>query len=102
MKFQLTKQTEIELEAINKRIDDAGDDNYDEICESLNEREWLICDAGMYVNGAYEENEFDDLNEWCVKVGNMEYQQTYLNTHPNAVRNKINKMLKERFIELIK
>ena len=102
MKFELTQQAAAELEAINKRIDDAGDDNYEVVCESLNERELLVCDAGMYVHGAYEENEFDDLNEWCVKVGNMEYQQTYLNTHPNAVRNKINRMLREGLIELTK
>jgi len=102
MKLQLTQQASAELEAINERIDEAGNDNYDEVCESLNERELLVCDAGMYVNGAYEENEFDDLNEWCVKVGNMEYQQTYLNTHPNAVREKINTMLREGLIELTK
>jgi hypothetical protein len=102
MKFELTQQAAAELEAISKRIDDAGDDNYEVVCESLNERELLVCDAGMYVDGAYEENEFDDLNKWCLSTGNMEYNQTYLNTNPNAVREKINTMLREGLIELTK
>ena len=101
MKLQLTKTAEIELERLNNLYGDENSPEFDN-WDKMSELETLITDAGLYVNNAYEENEFDDLNEWCVKVGNMEYQQTYLNTHPNAVRNKINRMLKERFIELIK
>jgi hypothetical protein len=101
MKLQLTPQAEQELAAINQRIDEAGDEGYDDACESLSTHEQLITDAGMYTDGAYEENEFDDLNEWCVVVGSMEYQQTYLNTHPNAVREKIDMMLREGIITIV-
>ena len=101
MKLQLTPQTEQELVAINQRIDEAGDEGYDDMCESLNRHEQLITDAGMYVNEAYEENEFDDLNEWCISVGSAEYSQTYLNTHPNAVREKIDMMLREDIITIV-
>jgi hypothetical protein len=101
MKLQLTPQAEQELAAINQRIDEAGDEGYDDMCGSLNRREQLITDAGMYTDGAYEENEFDNLNEWCISVGNAEYQQTYLNTHPNAVREKIDMMLREGIITIV-
>ena len=49
----------------------------------------------------YEENIFNDLNEWCRIVGPMEYQQTYLNTHPNVVREKIDRMLRENIIQIV-
>lgn len=31
----------------------------------------------------------------------MEYTQTYLNTHPNAVRSKIDEMLSKNIIEIL-
>jgi hypothetical protein len=101
MQLQLTKQAEQELKVINQRIEDAGDEGYEDICESLNKQELLICDAGMYANSVYEDNEFNDLKEWCVKVGNMEYQQTYLNQNPNAVYNKVMSMLRNNIVELV-
>ena len=56
----------------------------------------------MYSEGAYVENEFDDLDTWCRAIGFSEYEQTYLNTHPNVVREKINKMLRLNLIKIIK
>ena len=47
-------------------------------------------------------NEFDDLDTWCKAIGSSEYEQTYLNTHPNVVRKKINEMLRLNLIEIIK
>ena len=96
MKLQLTKTAKQELKVINKRfLDDDGD------YKSLTKRESLVCDAGMYVDGAYEVNEFSDLNEWCIVIGSSEYTQTYLNTHSNVIRKKIDKMLRENIITII-
>ena len=100
MKLQLTKTTEVELNRLNNLYGDEKSPEYD-YWDKMSELEVLITDAGMYVDGAYEENTFDDLNEWCKIVGPMEYQQTYLNTHPYAVKNKIDKMLRKGIIEIV-
>jgi len=100
MKLQLTKTTEVELNRLNNLYGDEKSPEYD-YWDKMSELETLITDAGIYVDGAYEENIFNDLNEWCRIVGPMEYQQTYLNTHPNAVREKIDKMLRENIITIV-
>jgi hypothetical protein len=100
MKLQLTKTTELELTRLNNLYGDENSPEFD-YWDKMSELETLITDAGLYVNDAYADNEFDNLNEWCVKVGNMEYQQTYLNTHPNAVREKIDRMLRENIIQIV-
>ena len=72
MKIVLTKEAKKELKAINKRIDEALEsdffDDYDEVMEEMSKRELLVMDAGFYVDGAYCENKFDDLDEWCRAV----------------------------------
>jgi len=97
MKLQLTKQAKTELKTINKRIKDAGDDGYEEVCESLNERELLICDAGHYVNGAYTDNSFKQLDNWCKQTGKGEFQ----NDHRINVKKNIGKMLIEDIITIV-
>ncbi len=97
MKIQLTKTARQELKAINKRIDDAGDDNYDDVCESLNERELLVCDAGMYVDNAYTNNSFKRLDNWCKLTGKEECQNDYM----MSVKRKIGKMLIEDIITIV-
>lgn len=95
MQIFLTEQAKHELDRIDKRIN-----RYPDLYDELEERELLLVDAKMYTEGAYVENEFDDLQEWCREVGLLEYNQTYLNTHPNAVREKIDRMLRENMIEI--
>jgi hypothetical protein len=97
MKLQLTKTAKTELKTINKRINDAGDDSYDEVCKSLNERELLICDAGMYVDSAYTDNSFKQLDNWCLKTGKGEFQIDY----KMNVKKNIGKMLIEDIITII-
>jgi hypothetical protein len=97
MKFELTQQAAAELEAINKRIDDAGDDNYEVVCESLNERELLVCDAGMYVNEAYVDNKFNDLDVWCQETGEGEVPSDFR----MRVKKNIGKMLIEDIITIV-
>jgi hypothetical protein len=96
MKLQLTESTELELEVINKRIEED-----DEAYKSLNEHELLVVDAELYFGGAYIENEFDDLDEWCREVGIEEYDLKYLAKHPNVVKDKVNEMITKGIITLI-
>ena len=99
MKIILKENTKKELERLNNLYGDEKSPEYDN-WDKMSGLESLITDAGMYADGAYEENEFDDLNEWCRVVGPMEYEETYLNTHPNVVRNKIDLMLHKNLIEI--
>ena len=98
--FSSKENVKKELERLNLLYGEEDSPEYDN-WEKMNELEILIADAGLYVDGAYKENTFDDLNEWCRIVGPMEYEQTYLNTHPHAVRNKIDKMLRFGLIEIV-
>ena len=100
MKIVLKENTQKEIERLNLLYGEENSLEYDN-WEKMSELETLIIDAGMYADGAYEKNTFDDLNELCKSVGPMEYTQTYLNTHPNAVRSKINKMLSKNIIEIL-
>ena len=91
MKLQLTEKANQQLEKLDYDVDYHECSKYDQ----------LLQDAMLYVEDGYEENEFDDLNEWCIRVGSSEYDQTYLNTHPNAVRENIDKMLRENIITIV-
>jgi len=93
MHLEMTKVFEVELEMINVKIieDESAYDN-------MNEKELLILDADLYINGAYEENEFKDLEKWCKLVGKSEYVPKYLKKHPTAVLDKVNKMIQEGII----
>jgi hypothetical protein len=99
MKIVLTENTQNELERLILLYGDENSPEYDN-WDKMSEFETLMMDAGMYADGTYEENSFDDLNEWCTIVGSMEYEQTYLNTHPNAVKSKIDEMLRKNIIEI--
>jgi len=101
MKIVLTEFTKSEINRLNNKYADESSPFYDGWDEMSNE-EQLITDAGMYSEGVYVENEFDDLDTWCKAIGSSEYEQTYLNTHPNVVRKKINEMLRLNLIEIIK
>jgi hypothetical protein len=100
MKIVLTENTQNELERLNLLYAEENSPEYDN-WGKMSKLETLIVDAALYADGAYEENSFDDLNEWCRVVGPIEYEQTYLNTHSNAVRSKIDEMLRKNIIELV-
>lgn len=100
MKIILKENTQKEIERLNLLYGEENSPEYDN-WEKMSELEVLVTDAGMYADGAYEQNIFDDLDEWCRIVGPMEYEQTYLNTHPNVVRSKIDKMLRKNIIEIV-
>jgi len=102
MKFVLTKEAKKELKVINKRIHEALEsdffDGYDDEMDKMSERELLVLDAGFYVDGAYCENKFNDLDEWCREVQEIEYDPKYLIDHPDAVKDKVIKMFEENII----
>ena len=97
MKLQLTPQAEQELVAINQRIDEAGDEGYDDMCESLNRHEQLITDAGMYVNEVYVDNIFSNLDVWCEETGKEEVRDDYR----MRVKRNIGQMLMEDIITIV-
>jgi hypothetical protein len=97
MKLQLTPQAESELQVINQRIIDAGDDGYEDVCETLNKRELLITDAGLYIEEAYVYNTFSNLDVWCEETGEGEFA----NNHRMRVKRNIGKMLMEDIISIV-
>jgi hypothetical protein len=97
MKLQLTETVKQELKVINKKIND-DDSAYD----NLTERELLLTDAELYVEEAYEDNEFDNLEDWCKLAQQSEYDPKYLEKHPNACFDKVSKMLKLNILYLSK
>ena len=102
MKITLTENAQKELERLNNLYGSEESPEYDN-WDKMSELETLIVDAEMYVDEAYINNSFndlDDLNEWCKAVGPIEYKQSYLDEHPNVVREKIDKMLQLNLIEI--
>ena len=96
MKIQLTKTAKQELKVINKRFLDE-----EAFYELLTERESLVCDAGMYVNNAYVDNSFTQLDSWCLNTGKSECDEDYIHDVKNIVKQKIGKMLIEDIITII-
>ena len=102
MKITLTENAQKELERLNNLYGSEESPEYDN-WDKMSELETLIVDAEMYVDEAYIENSFndlDDLDKWCEDVGPIEYKQSYLDEHPNAVREKIDKMLHLNLIKI--
>ena len=96
MKIQLTKTAKQELKVINKRFLDE-----ETFYELLTERESLVCDAGMYVNNAYVDNSFTQLDRWCLNTGKSECDEDYIQDVKSAVKQKIGRMLIEDIITII-
>ncbi len=99
MKIVLTENTQKELERLNNLYGNEKSPEYDN-WDKMSELETLIVDAEMYADEAYIENNLDDLDKWCEDVGPIEYKQSYLDEHPNVVREKIDKMLQLNLIEI--
>ena len=96
MKLELTETAKQELKVINKKIND-DDSAYD----NLTERELLLTDAELYVEEAYEDNEFDNLEDWCKLAQQSEYDPKYLEKHPNACFDKVNLMIEQNILVLV-
>jgi hypothetical protein len=96
MKIILTEKTQQELESIYNRFANESSPDFDN-WEEMTDLELLITDAELYVNGAYIENNFTNLDEWCSKTACGEYETK----DGNLVKQKINKMLELNIIQII-
>jgi hypothetical protein len=93
MKIQLTKSAKQELKSINVKIDKTGGEYYDQATK----REKLVLDAMLYIEDAYVSNKFKQLDSWCKRTGEGEYQKDYRIN----VKKKIGKMLIEDIITIV-
>ena len=100
MKIILTEKTQQELESIYNRFANESSPDFDN-WEEMTDLELLITDAGLYVNGAYIENNFTNLDEWCSETVCYEYFGEYGTKDGNLVKQKINKMLELNIIQII-
>jgi hypothetical protein len=96
MKFQLTKTAKAELKVINAQLKKS-----DEYYDKMTKRELLISDAMLYVEDAYVDNKFTKLDVWCKRTSGGEYDPKYLAKYPNAVKQKIGKMIMEDIITIV-
>jgi hypothetical protein len=96
MKIKLTEHTETELNRLNNLYGDESSVEFDN-WSKMSEVETLITDAGMYSDGAYVENDFTDLIEWCKATAECEYEEA----DGDLVKHKINKMIELGIIEII-
>jgi hypothetical protein len=71
MKIKLTAQAEQELTVINVKMEETDGEYYSE----MSKRERLITDAGLYVDDAYVDNVFNDLDVWCEATGEGETEK---------------------------
>lgn len=89
-KIKLTNKCKTRLKVIN-----SDEDLYDNYHDLSNEDK-LIVDAGMYEDGVYVDNEFDDLDVWCLDTAKCEFENGDL----MLVKNKITQMLELGLIEI--
>jgi hypothetical protein len=92
MKIILTSTAQNELNRINSLILNEELDYHD-----MSEAEQLLADAGMYIDEAYTENNFTNLDEWCSETACGEYETE----DGDLVKQKINKMLELNIIQII-
>ena len=91
MKFEFVKEKELEL--INNRFaeeDSIDFDNWD----LMTDDEILICDAEMFVNEAYCDNEFDSIEEFAKNASEGEGD-----TIENTIK-RLNEMLIKGILKL--
>ena len=99
MKLQLVKGIKAEVNRLNKLYGDEMSPSFEK-WHKMNKRENLIMDAMLYVNDAYVSNKFKRLDTWC-KRSSGEYDPKYLAKYPNAVKQKLGKMIMEDIINII-
>lgn len=87
MKLQLTKTAQQQLAKLDFEID------YHECSEYAQ----LLLDAMLYVENAYVNNKFKNLDNWCLRTGKGEFQDD----HKMRVKENIGKMLIEDIITIV-
>jgi hypothetical protein len=92
MKFEFLK--EVELELINNRF--ANEDSIDfDNWDLMTDEEILICDAEMFANEAYCDNEFNSIEEFAKNVSEEEGDTV------ESILERVNEMLDKGILKLI-
>lgn len=92
MKFEFLKEAELEL--INNRF--ANEDSIDfDNWDLMTDKEILICDAEMFANEAYCDNEFNSIEEFAKNVSEEEGDTV------ESVLERVNEMLDKGILKLI-
>lgn len=92
MKFEFLKEAELEL--INNRF--ANEDSIDfDNWDLMTDEEILICDAEMFANEAYCDNEFSSIEEFAKNVSEEEGDTV------ESVLERVNEMLNKGILKLI-
>jgi len=92
MKLRLTKTAKQELKELNVKLEKIDYDYH-----KCNKRERLIQDAILYVEDAYINNHFKNLDSWCLKTGKSEF----INDYKMRVKKNIGKMIIEDIITIV-
>lgn len=95
MKIVLTKSAKEELKQLTIFLNKEYGDDWPH--HSLKKRHRLLLDASLYVEGAYVNNSFKQLDNWCKRTGEGEFQSD----HRRNVKKNIAQMLKEDIINII-
>jgi hypothetical protein len=62
----------------------------------LSSEQRLICDMGMYVEGDYGDNEFENIETFALEIASEEYQDA--EKGKGAIVRKINKAIKQGLV----
>ena len=92
MKLEFLKEAELEL--INNRFAEENSIDYDN-WDLMTDEEILICDAGMFANEAYCDNEFSSIEEFAKNASEGEGD-----TVENTIK-RLNEMLDKGMLKLI-
>jgi hypothetical protein len=92
MKFEFLKEAELEL--INNRF--ANEDSIDfDNWDLMTDEETEICDAEMFANEAYCDNEFNSIEEFAKNVSEEEGDTV------ESILERVNEMLDKGILKLI-
>jgi hypothetical protein len=91
MKLEFVKEKELEL--INNRFAEEDSTDYDN-WDLMNDEEILICDAQMFADEVYCDNEFDSLEEFAKNASECEGD-----TVENTIK-RLNEMLNKGILKL--
>ena len=92
MKFEFVKEKELEL--INNRFAEEDSIDYDN-WDLMSNEEILICDAQMFADEVYCDNEFDSIEEFAVNISDDE------GSTAEFVMKRLKEMLDKGILKLI-
>ena len=95
MKIVLTKSAKAELKELTVFLNKEYGDDWP--YHRLKKRQKLLLDANLYVEEAYIDNSFKQLDNWCKRTGEGEF----LADHRMKVKKNIAQMLSEDIINIV-